>query len=171
MRDVFNKALEYHGLSEVKGKDISNPTILKWMQWALNWYRGDDSELAWCGIFMGIVFREAGYEHLIPKHFYRARSWMTVGQSIDLKDAEQGDIVVYWRGVRDDGTSGHVHLYFTQTENTVRGLGGNQGDMVSIAAYSKSKILSVIRPNYIRTKSINKLGFLDKVILRLTRGK
>lgn len=167
MIELHNEALKYYGLSEVEGKKVSNPTIKTWMRWALSWYTGDDSELAWCGIFMGVLFRDLGMSSQIPAHLYRARSWMSVGTEVSLSEAKKGDIVIYWRGSVNDGRSGHVHIYDHETISNIYGLGGNQGNKVSIAPYKKEKLLKIVRVSEVSSKSVSNLSFVDKMLLRL----
>jgi hypothetical protein len=74
-----------------------------------------------------------------------------VGQSIPLSDAKPGyDVVILSRGKNPAPASvlqapGHVGFYAGQDETTVSLLAGNQGDMVGIAAFPKSRILGIRR--------------------------
>ena len=56
------------------------------------------------------------------------------------------DVVVLWRGARDS-PSGHVGLFagMDHDSGTVRLLGGNQGDAVSIATFPADRVLGVRR--------------------------
>ena len=80
-----------------------------------------------------------------------ARSWLSIGKSIDaLSDAQIGnDIVILNRGGSADPSvsgPGHVGIFAgLQGSTHVLLLAGNQGDKVSIAAFPISSILGVRR--------------------------
>lgn len=133
----------FHGLSEIDGSD-SNPTILGWIHQYFDWVE-DDSKLAWCGIFMAIVFKIAGRSSSIPKQPYRARNWASVGDPVDIEDAREGDIVVFWRGRYDDGRRGHVAFYKKNDSIYTTVLGGNQSNKVCYARYGTRKIIAIRR--------------------------
>jgi hypothetical protein len=71
-----------------------------------------------------------------------ARSWLDWGREID-HDPERGAIVVFSRGP----TSGHVGFYLSHTGSTIRVLGGNQGDAVSIADHDSDSFLGYRWPS------------------------
>ena len=138
---LYDEAFRWYGEREVEG-NTRNPTIYSWIAWALPWYKGDDGAIAWCAIFMGVLFRNIGLSSLIPDKLYRARSWLAVGYSVPLSEIKQGDIVIFWRGRSDDGVKGHVTLY---SSGKLLCLGGNQSDQVGINKYRAEKVLDVRR--------------------------
>jgi uncharacterized protein (TIGR02594 family) len=95
----------------------------------------------WCAAYSGACLERSG----IPtRKNLMARSYLQWGASV-VGRAERGDVVVIWRGKRDDGITGHVFFYLGENSTHVIGIGGNQGDAVSIAKFPKSKILGIRR--------------------------
>lgn len=96
----------------------------------------------WCACWVGVVLEETGYPSTKKAN---ARSYLSWGQEVSKDDYKEGDIVVFWRGTRNDGTTGHVGFLLSSGENTVTILGGNQSDEVKIQKFAKTKILGVRR--------------------------
>ncbi|MCP4217083.1 MAG: TIGR02594 family protein [bacterium] len=99
----------------------------------------------WCGGFMFWLFQKA--EISIPLVFPMwivARKWLKVGVSV--KKPQTGDIVIYWRHSKKDWR-GHVGVFlaFSADRKKIYTLGGNQGGMVSVRAYSASRVLGFRR--------------------------
>lgn len=141
MSDLFVKALEYYGEKEVKGIKSNNRLLTLIKQWA-SWVK-DDSEIAWCSIFVNYIAKKLEYEY---SNKLTARSWLNIGTPINLENAEIGDVVIFWRGSVTDWR-GHVALYVRHDSNNVWVLGGNQNDQVNISAYSRERLLGVRRLN------------------------
>jgi len=81
-----------------------------------------------------------------------ARSWLTIGEVIELEDAEAGfDVVIFKRGGGNQpgphvvDAPGHVGFFAGIEGRNILLLGGNQGDSVSIGSYPKSRLLGVRR--------------------------
>lgn len=140
---LYRAALKYYGLSEVPGNE-SNPLIVQWIVSALSWFRGDDSQMAWCGIFMGQILKEAGCSEYVPDKFWRARNWEGVGRSVSIHEAAKGDIVVFWRKHIDSGL-GHVGIFAENSDKHISVLGGNQGNSVKFSLYPKSRLIGIYR--------------------------
>jgi len=68
-----------------------------------------------------------------------ARSWLDWGKEVDRPCP--GCIAVFTRG-----GGGHVGFYVGETAETVKVLGGNQGDQVSVREYPKSRLLGYRMP-------------------------
>jgi uncharacterized protein (TIGR02594 family) len=97
-----------------------------------------DDQTYWCSAFCVWVMEQAGYTS--TKSAW-ARSWLDWGKEIDRP--ERGAITVFSRGPR----SGHVAFYLAHTNTTIRVLGGNQGDAVSIADHDRSNFLGYRWPS------------------------
>lgn len=96
----------------------------------------------WCAFWSGTTLEESG----IPStKSGMARSYLKWGEEIDLGDARPGDICVTWRGKYDDGVTGHVFYYLGRRGSNILGLGGNQGDSVSIQEFTPKRLLGVRR--------------------------
>lgn len=132
--NLMHKALSEYGVKEIVGSN-DNLRIIKYF----NEIGFDGSKLkdetAWCSAFANWVAKTAGYEH---SGKLNARSWLKVGASTNTPSI--GDVVVLWR---EDPNSwkGHVGFFVKETQNFVYVLGGNQGNMVCIKAYPKSRVL------------------------------
>lgn len=96
----------------------------------------DVRDTPWCAMFVGVILEEAGYTSTKKAN---ARSYLKWGEAVD--NWREGDIVVFWRGSRDDGVTGHIGFLLKWDDETVTILGGNQGDEVSIQKFSRRKIL------------------------------
>jgi len=134
--DLLLHAAQYLGVREIPGKR-HNPLIVQWSRAILHWVR--DDEVPWCSSFMNAVADEAGY---IGTGSAAARSWLNVGYKVD--DPQPGDIAVFWR-VSPSSWQGHVGIVRNVDEKNVWILGGNQSNMVNVAPYPISRLLSYRR--------------------------
>jgi hypothetical protein len=90
--------------------------------------------------------RLAGPPRALPAEQYLAAlAWANWGVSVDRNDIQVGDVVVL---VRDGG--GHVFIAVgtSQDGKYVMGIGGNQGNAVTIAEFDAKRIYAVRRPPY-----------------------
>jgi len=143
---ILVQALRLYGTLEGSGA-ANNPLILAWADEI-----GQDvgmkytqDETPWCGLFMGVVAKRAGYQP--PKICVRASSWDTWGNPVALKDMSLGDAV---RLERPGG--GHIALCVGHdVQGKVHLLGGNQSNAVNIMRFDMSRIAAVRRcpfPNF-----------------------
>ena len=149
-------AARYVGLREVAGK-AHDPLIVAMIRQA----GGDPlagDETPWCGAFVNWVAWNCGLER--PKLPLRARSWLTVGEPVDVREAMPGDVLVFSRRVGDAeppgaevlDAPGHV-CFLARWLTTLTGglprllvLGGNQGaGVVSVVERSIGPLLGVRR--------------------------
>lgn len=95
---------------------------------------------AWCADFVNASLSRAGIEGTGSG---MARSFLDWGQPVD--QPMQGDVAVFRRG-DPNGPYGHVGFFDGYNEDgSIRVLGGNQGDAVSIANYSANDLLGFRR--------------------------
>lgn len=100
----------------------------------------DPATTAWCAAFVNATLQQAGYEGTGSN---MARSFMEWGQAVDTP--QRGDLAVFTRG-DPNGPFGHVGFFDGyNADGTIRVLGGNQGDAVSIASYDPSRLLGFRR--------------------------
>ena len=142
----FKIAQRFLGITEGAGA-MHNPLVLAMLKLDARWV--EDDETPWCSAFLNFVCFVIEVQR---SRSLAARSWLLVGASIPLTDAQVGwDVVVLTRGGgKQPGPSvlsapGHVGLYAGQDATHVLVLGGNQGNAVSLARFPKSRILSVRR--------------------------
>ena len=136
---AYEKGKTFIGVTEIPGP-THNPRIVTWFDdtghgWVL------DDETPWCAAFMGSMLEQSG---LKSTRKLNARSYLDWGAGISIKDAKPGDVVIFWR-TKPDSWEGHVGFYSGQTMNNIKVLGGNQGNKVSHALYSKTRLLGVRR--------------------------
>lgn len=132
----YQIAQRFVGLKEVSGNIKSNPLILAMLQLDTSWPPGD--ETPWCSAFTNFVCHLLG---LPRSRSLAARSWLDVGRPVDLQHAKVGpDLVVLSRGA-----GGHVGFYAGHDASGIHILGGNQGDAVSLATFSPSRLLGIRR--------------------------
>jgi len=139
-RAIYDAAHAYLGLEEWPGAR-HNPAIVEfWEASGINWVQ--DDETPWCAAFVNAVLAQLGLPYTGKAN---ARSYLDWGDEVPLERAHRGDIVVFWRGSRD-GWKGHVGFYEgVDRQGNILVLGGNQGNRVSVAPYSRERLLSVRR--------------------------
>jgi uncharacterized protein (TIGR02594 family) len=126
-------AKKYIGQKEVPGR-VHNPIIIKWWVLIKSIFRTD--EVPWCAAFVGGILETCGFT---STRSAAARSYQTWGQK--LRTPVPGCIVVFWRGSPTSYT-GHVGFFVGYDRNgNLLVLGGNQGDRVSVAAFSTSRVV------------------------------
>lgn len=100
----------------------------------------DPAVTAWCAAFVNATLKQAGMEGTGSN---MARSFLDWGQGVD--QPKPGDLAVFTRG-DPNGPFGHVGIFEGYNpDGTIRVLGGNQGNSVSIAGYSPDSLLGFRR--------------------------
>jgi len=134
---IMEIALGEYGNIEVKGAD-SNPDVMKYFhETGREWVT--DHKTPWCDAFTDWVVMKAGGQ---PSPGLLARAWLNVGEIV--LEPKVGDLVIFWR-VKPDSIYGHVGFFVREKNGHIWVLGGNQSDMVKIAAYSKDRLLGYRR--------------------------
>ena len=134
----FDIARGYIGLTEGSGP-TDNPKILEmYASVGHDWVEHD--AVAWCAAFVGHCLETAGIR---STRKLTARSYLDWGVSVEVTDAQQGDIGVIPRG--NSSWQGHVFFIDRIEGAWVWGLGGNQDDAVNVKRYPVSKLLGVRR--------------------------
>lgn len=100
----------------------------------------DPKITAWCAAFVNSVLATNGLQ---GNGALNARSFLTYGKGVDRP--EKGDIVVLKRG--NNAAQGHVGFYAGEGRNgQILVTGGNQGNKVSTAGFSRADVLAYRRP-------------------------
>lgn len=143
---AFELAQRFVGIKEISGSQ-SNPYILAMLHLDQDWPEGD--EVPWCSAFINYI---AWLLRLPRSKNLAARSWLGVGMTVDLPDAEAGfDIVILKRGSGEQpgpevlDAPGHVGFFAGHQGGNVLILGGNQNDTVSIAPFNAVRLLGIRR--------------------------
>lgn len=132
----------------VEWREGHNPKVVQYFADVGHGWVQDD-ETAWCAAFVGAMLKRAGMPHTGKLN---ARSYLDWGNEVDLHEAREGDIVVFWRGSPDDWR-GHVGFFVRQDGDHIYVLGGNQLNAVNVLAYPASRLLGVRRSPVSRVPS------------------
>lgn len=157
---ILVEALKHYGTLEHVGQG-SNANIMAWAKelGVSGWYTDDD--IPWCGLFMGIIAKRAGYEP--PRDFLAAKNWLNFGLTVPVHDAKLSDILIYSRP-----GGNHVALYTGENAHAFLNFGGNQSNAVGFAWIDKSRLIGVRRcpwkiaqPDNVRKIYLNETGELS----------
>ena len=129
---------KYYGLKEIMGAEYS-PTILNWIKKYFPNTK-DDEDVPYCSIALIEVFKELGLSDKIVGVTPAAISWTKVGKSVNVKDANIGDIVVL---KRIGGNHVGVFIRYSVKKNTIYILGFNQGNSCNITEFPLSSLLDI----------------------------
>jgi uncharacterized protein (TIGR02594 family) len=145
------------GVAEIAGKK-DNPLI---MQWYVDVGHSDveHDETPNCAAFVGSKLKRSGMAYL---ETLLARDYLKCGTPVD--EPQPGDIVVFWRN-SPSSWEGHVAFVDSVTAKTVRALGANQGNKVSLANFPRSQVLGFRRP--IPAKKSTLVAVRDSPSLRM----
>lgn len=136
---MIEVALKEFGTREIVGRKHNDEVLKYFTETGHSWVK--DDETAWCSAFWNWVAKKSGYE---VSGKLNARSWMKVGESVDLEQAKPGDTVVLWRESRSSW-KGHVGGYIRHNAQFIWILGGNQNNEVNIKKYNRNRLLGVRR--------------------------
>lgn len=129
----LDEARRHMGLKEVPGK-AHNAVIQGWLAKLGAWWR--DDETPWCGVFTAHCMVAAGQP--VPQYFMRAKAWAEWGKPTPPRI---GAVAVFGR----EG-GGHVGFVVGDSATALYILGGNQGNMVSIAPIAKARLIALRWP-------------------------
>ena len=134
----LRRARQEIGVREIPGPKHSARVL---SYWELSKLAFRDDETPWCAGFVGAMLEDVGIK---STRSGMARSYSTWGQPCG---PIPGAVVVYWRGSKT-GASGHVGFVVGKDKaGNIMTLGGNQGDAVTIAPFSPSRVLCYRWPN------------------------
>lgn len=169
-------ALAKKDLGTWEWADGHNPKVVQYFHDVGHEWVKDD-ETAWCAAFVGAMLKRAGMAHTGKLD---ARSYLDWGDPVENSEAQEGDLVIFYRG-DPDGWMGHVGFFVGRSGTQIKVLGGNQGDQVSIALYPASRLLGVRRSPHVieptKAKVEEETGVLRsvvhalKIILRKLGGR
>ncbi len=145
MENLLSIAFKELGVAEIPGP-ADNDRILKYAKdIGQDWVGSED--VPWCGIFVGWCMSRAGLS--VPKKAASAKQYLKTSEygARAVENPVPGmDIAVFHRG-SPTSWKGHVGIFmgFNKKGDDVYVIGGNQGNMVSIAAYPKSRVAGYVR--------------------------
>lgn len=124
-------AYSHHGLREIVGRH-NNAEILGW--WERLSLPFKDDETPWCAGFVNAMVQASGLP-IVGKNRAAALGWRWNGYGVRLDGPALGAIMSMERPGKPG--SGHMTFVAGRDKNgNIMGLGGNQGNMVSINPYS-----------------------------------
>ena len=132
------------GEEEIAGPK-HNPEIVAYFADSKNAGIQND-EVAWCAAFVGAVLERSGIESTRSP---MARSYESFGQPVPVDSPRYGCLAVLKR--TNDPRFGHVGFVTGWTDKTVKLLGGNQNDAVSIAGYDRERVVALRWPEPAKT--------------------
>jgi uncharacterized protein (TIGR02594 family) len=143
--NMVKEAVRLYGTTETPGSK-SNAIILDWhlqlKRAGLKDLEYSSDHIPWCGLFMAIVAKNAGWFDQIPRQPLWARNWVEFGQEADAPML--GDVMTFTRF-----KGGHVGVYVAEDELNYHILGGNQNDCVCIIRdVKKDRLLQARRPKW-----------------------
>lgn len=105
-------------------------------------YEFDVVKDPWCAVWIGVELEE---DRFTSTKKANARSYLNWGSPVPEGEEQEGDIVIFWRGKRNDGVTGHIGFILEADPSGFTVLGANQGDKVCIQRFSRQKLLGVRR--------------------------
>lgn len=136
---ILVEALKEYGTLEVPG-EADNAKILAWADevggWIAEYYT--DDEIPWCGLFMAVIAKRAGYA--FNQKALSAAAWADWGVAADKRKPMLGDLLILKRP-----GGHHITQYVGEDPLAWHGLGGNQQNMVNITRFSKDRELVAVR--------------------------
>lgn len=148
------EARKHEGVAEIPGPKTSG-VIAGWLKKLNAWW--SDDETPWCGVFVAYCIQAAGLP--LPKYWMRAKAWAEWGSR--LSAPVPGCIAVLERQ-----GGGHVFFVIGRTpEGNLVGIGGNQGNKVSIATFERHRVIAYVWPPGIAAPSYQGLAMQKSVSL------
>jgi uncharacterized protein (TIGR02594 family) len=138
----MQEARRLEGLHEIIGSKHEARVVEFFAEAGHDWVK--DDETAWCMAFVNAMLARAGWKgtgKLNARSALAEPSFIVV----DEDDVQVGDIVVLERG--NSAWQGHVTFYVDGTAKSLRGLGGNQSNAVSVATFQRSRVIGYRRPS------------------------
>jgi len=140
------------GEEEIAGPK-HNPEIVAYFADSKNAGIQND-EVAWCAAFAGAVLERSGIR---STRSLMARSYEDFGQPVPLDRPRVGCIAVLSR--TSDPRFGHVGFVVGWTGRTIKLLGGNQNNAVSVANFDRARVVALRWPGPAKTpKDVEQAG-------------
>lgn len=131
-------ALAERGVREIPGVQ-AHPRILQYFKKTT--YHAASDEVSWCSAFVCWCLETGG---VLSSRSAAARSYTNWG--VPIEKPVVGCVAVLTRS--DDPTMGHVGFWVGESETEVLLFGGNQGDMVGLAVFEKSRVIGYRMPSH-----------------------
>lgn len=147
---AFDLAQRFVGLTELAG--AQHHPLIQWGFTLCGYGMDTPDEVAWCSAFAQIP----PYLLRLPRSkSAAARSWLQIGQPVDLMASVVGfDVVILKRGqgaqpgpevLQAPGHVGFFAGWADEGRQSLRILGGNQSDSVNVQSFPRERVLGVRR--------------------------
>ena len=145
---LFTHAQRYVGEVQERPGEKDHPLIVWWLSLCRMGFDAHD-EVPWCSGFVNGM----AWDLRLPRtKSAAARSWLAIGTAVVPEFAKaEADVVILKRGGGNQpgpdvlAAPGHVGLFAGLEGTTVLVLGGNQGNGVTIARFSRDQVLGIRR--------------------------
>ncbi len=147
---AFDIAQRFVGLKELSG--AQHHPLIQWAFTLCGYGMDTPDEVAWCSAFAQVP---AFLLRLPRSKSAAARSWLQIGQPVDLRAASIGfDVVILKRGqgaqpgpevLQAPGHVGYFAGWADEGRTKLRVLGGNQSDSVSVQDFPATQVLGIRR--------------------------
>lgn len=134
MRDLLYEVLSHYGMAEIPGPNSNSDILEFFAELGYDWVT-DDSTTSWCSAMLGYYAKKCGYQYHVGLD---ARGWLDM--PVRVLKPSMGDIVVFWRE-SPQSWKGHVGIFISWDGTKIYTLGGNQNNQISIAPYSRDRLL------------------------------
>lgn len=138
---MLHEALKLYGTHETPGS-ADNPVIMGWAKEVGVKGYTHDSTVPWCGLFVALVAKRAGWDYSPQENPLWALNWAKWGRPSPAPSL--GDVLVFKRQTAT-GVAGHVALYVGEDASAFHCLGGNQSDQVCITRVAKDRLVAARR--------------------------
>jgi uncharacterized protein (TIGR02594 family) len=141
----LERARHYLGVKEKPGASHTAAILGFFAKAGHGWVKTD--EVPWCAAFVNAVLKETG---LPGTGKLTARSFLQWGEPIS--EPRKGAIAVFRRG--QSSWQGHVGFVMSSDAHSILLLGGNQSNRVSLAPYSRKRLLGCRWPDKAMLKTV-----------------
>jgi len=149
------------GLKEIKGR-AHNPRIIEMFQ-QVGHPEINNDETAWCAAAVGAWLIEAGFPVPPRASNLMAMSYEQYGVKAD--EFTPGAICVFYRTAkRERDWRRHVGIAVSQTDKSIKVIGGNQSNSVSVRTFRKSDLVAMRLPVEMTVKALKAAGSQDMKI-------
>lgn len=145
---LFDLCQRFVGEVHERPGDLQSPFI-QWCHESVGLSPDTADEVPWCSSFLN---RLCWLLRLPRSKSARARSWLLVGRTMPLFEAQVGDVVILRRGGSTEGPDvieapGHVGVFagMDASRAVLHVLGGNQSDGVTVVPFKIQDVLGIRR--------------------------
>ena len=141
-RPIIGQQSAYQIMQSFIGVNERDPVIRAFLE-KCGGKKIDPAVTPWCAAFANAVLHASGIQ---GNGSFRAMDFLKYGEAVGLKDASEGDLVVFDRG----GGRGHVGFFAGTVQKNgktyIKVLGGNQSNSVTVQEFPMDNLAGFRRP-------------------------